>query len=501
MKYSPTKKIVIAIDGFSSCGKSTFAKEIAARIGYVFIDTGAMYRAVTLYGLRHGAVQDGDVNEALLIAMLPEIEITFAFNSERGASDIFLNGENVEKRIRSIEVSDLVSKVSGIAAVREQLVRQQQQLGRQKGIVMDGRDIGTVVFPDAELKIFMTADPAIRAQRRYKELEAKGEKVSLEEVERNLRRPGQQPHDPPRANGLGDAADRKNNLRSMYIEIDDKSGFCFGVVKAITKAEESLAELGKVFSLGDIVHNRVEVQRLEKLGLETIAHSHFPELDGQTVLIRAHGEPPTTYALAAAHRIRLIDATCPVVARLQTLVKKAHEQMSGCNGQVVILGKRGHAEVVGLTGQVDGDAIVIETLDDLDNIDFTRPVYLLSQTTQSLALFEEVHRTILERSADPSQVTVNDTICRQVSNRNPHLKEFVRRFDVVIFVCGRKSSNGKVLYQTCTEANPRCYNIEDEQELQREWFDDCRSVGICGATSTPKWLMQRVADTIRKTIG
>ena len=188
MKYSPTKKIVIAIDGFSSCGKSTFAKEIAARIGYVFIDTGAMYRAVTLYGLRHGAVQDGDVNEALLIAMLPEIEISFAFNSERGASDIFLNGENVEKRIRSIEVSDLVSKVSGIAAVREQLVRQQQQLGRQKGIVMDGRDIGTVVFPDAELKIFMTADPAIRAQRRYKELIEKGEQVTYEEVEANVRK-------------------------------------------------------------------------------------------------------------------------------------------------------------------------------------------------------------------------------------------------------------------------------------------------------------------------
>lgn len=187
MECSPTKKIVIAIDGFSSCGKSTFAKEIAARIGYVFIDTGAMYRAVTLYGLRHGAVQSGNVDEALLTAMLSEIEITFAFNSERGASDLFMNGENVEKRIRSIEISELVSKVSGIAAVREQLVRQQQQLGRQKGIVMDGRDIGTVVFPDAELKIFMTADPAIRAQRRYKELTAKGEKVSLEEVERNLR--------------------------------------------------------------------------------------------------------------------------------------------------------------------------------------------------------------------------------------------------------------------------------------------------------------------------
>ena len=186
MKYSPTKKIVIAIDGFSSCGKSTFAKEIAARIGYVFIDTGAMYRAVTLYGLRHGAVQDGDVNEALLIAMLPEIEISFAFNSERGASDIFLNGENVEKRIRSIEVSDLVSKVSGIAAVREQLVRQQQQLGRQKGIVMDGRDIGTVVFPDAELKIFMTARPSVRARRRYDELRAKGDEVSYEEILQNV---------------------------------------------------------------------------------------------------------------------------------------------------------------------------------------------------------------------------------------------------------------------------------------------------------------------------
>ena len=186
MKYSPTKKIVIAIDGFSSCGKSTFAKEIAARIGYVFIDTGAMYRAVTLYGLRHGAVQDGDVNEALLIAMLPEIEITFAFNSERGASDIFLNGENVEKRIRSIEVSDLVSKVSGIAAVREQLVRQQQQLGRQKGIVMDGRDIGTVVFPDAELKIFVTASADIRARRRYDELKAKGRPASYDEILKNV---------------------------------------------------------------------------------------------------------------------------------------------------------------------------------------------------------------------------------------------------------------------------------------------------------------------------
>ena len=238
----------------------------------------------------------------------------------------------------------------------------------------------------------------------------------------------------------------------MYIEIDDQSGFCFGVVKAITKAEESLQAGEKVYSLGDIVHNRVEVQRLEGLGLETISHARFPELKGCTVLIRAHGEPPSTYRMAEEQGTRVIDATCPVVAKLQRLVVKAHQQMKACGGQVVILGKRGHAEVVGLTGQVDSDALVVENLDDLDALDFTRPIYLLSQTTQSLALFESVKQAILARAVDPTQVTVHDTICRQVSNRNPHLKAFAARFDVVIFVSGKKSSNGKVLYRSCLEA-------------------------------------------------
>lgn len=287
----------------------------------------------------------------------------------------------------------------------------------------------------------------------------------------------------------------------MHIEIDDQSGFCFGVVKAITKAEESLSAGAKVYSLGDIVHNRVEVQRLEELGLETISHARFPELEGRTVLIRAHGEPPSTYALAAEHGIRVIDATCPVVANLQRLVVKAHEAMKACGGQVVILGKRGHAEVVGLTGQVDSDALVVEQLEDLDSVDFTRPIYLLSQTTQSLTLFERVKQEILTRAADPAQVTVHDTICRQVSNRNPHLQAFATRFDVIIFVSGKKSSNGKVLYRSCQEANPRSYNIEDEQELDPAWFRGCRSVGICGATSTPKWLMQRVAERIAAMTG
>ena len=287
----------------------------------------------------------------------------------------------------------------------------------------------------------------------------------------------------------------------MRIEIDEMSGFCSGVVTAITKAEESLEKLGTVYSLGDIVHNRVEVQRLEDMGLQTVSLQRMAELDGSTVLIRAHGEPPSTYSLAAEHGIRIIDATCPIVAKLQTLVKKAHERMRTCGGQVVILGKRGHAEVVGLTGQVGGDAIVVERPEDIEAIDFSRPVYLLSQTTQSLALFEQIRRIICERAVDPSRVTVRNTICGRVSSRNPHLKEFSGRFDVVIFVCGRKSSNGKVLYRTCREANPRSYNIEDESELRAEWFENCRSVGICGATSTPKWLMQRVADHIAKIFG
>ena len=300
---------------------------------------------------------------------------------------------------------------------------------------------------------------------------------------------------------MGRSAHRRTHRTALYIEIDEKSGFCSGVVAAITQAEESLAALGAVYSLGDIVHNRVEVQRLEKLGLQTVSRERMAELDGSTVLIRAHGEPPSTYRLAAEHGIRIIDATCPIVAKLQSRVKKAHEQMKACGGQVVILGKRGHAEVVGLTGQVAEDAIVVETPEDLDAVDFSRPVFLLSQTTQSPVLFEQIKEIILRRAADPAEVTIRNTICGRVSSRNPHLKEFSGRFDVVIFVCGRKSSNGKVLYHTCLEANPRSYNIEDENELRPEWFDGCRSVGICGATSTPKWLMQRVADRIARMFG
>ena len=286
--------------------------------------------------------------------------------------------------------------------------------------------------------------------------------------------------------------------QSMYIETDDRSGFCFGVVRAITEAEQALAEGGTVHSLGDIVHNRVEVQRLERLGLHTVTHDEMPAIAGGRLLIRAHGEPPATYAEARRLGIRIIDATCPVVARLQRRIMQAHEEMRPAGGQVVILGKRGHAEVVGLTGQVEEPTIVIEREEDLSMIDFTRPIHFLSQTTQSIALFETLGEEMKRRATDPAQVRIDDTICRQVANREQYLTEFAARFDVVIFVCGRKSSNGKVLSEVCRRANPRTFVVEEAGEIESGWFAGARSVGICGATSTPRWLMQEIADRIAK---
>ena len=270
----------------------------------------------------------------------------------------------------------------------------------------------------------------------------------------------------------------------MRVEIDDKSGFCFGVVRAIDKAERALADYGTVYSLGDIVHNRIEVQRLEGLGLHTVTHADLDGLGGRRLFIRAHGEPPSTFARAREAGVEVIDATCPVVAKLQERVVKAHAEMAESGGQVVILGKRGHAEVVGLTGQVAAPTLVVEREEDL------------AQTTQSIALFERLADEMRRRAADASQVVVHDTICRQVANREGHLAAFARRFDAVIFVSGRKSSNGKVLCEVCRAANARTYQVEEAAELRAEWFEGAESVGICGATSTPRWLMQRVADAI-----
>ena len=283
----------------------------------------------------------------------------------------------------------------------------------------------------------------------------------------------------------------------MNVIIDDNSGFCFGVVRAIGEAESALQSVGEVYCLGDIVHNRVEVQRLEQLGLHTVSHEDMERLGGRTLLIRAHGEPPRTYRKAEELGITIIDATCPVVARLQRRVSEAYSKMQEVGGSVVLLGKRGHAEVIGLTGQVNDDVTVIEGEADLNLIDFSRPIYFLSQTTQSIGLFNQLAEEIKSR-AEGVEVTIDDTICRRVAGREALLADFSRSVDVVIFVCGRKSSNGRVLYEVCRSANPRCYNIEEGSELESVWFEGAERVGICGATSTPRWLMEQVAEEVKR---
>ena len=284
----------------------------------------------------------------------------------------------------------------------------------------------------------------------------------------------------------------------MEVIIDDNSGFCFGVVRAIGEAESALERVGDVYSLGDIVHNRVEVQRLEQLGLHTVSHEDMKNLSGRTLLIRAHGEPPRTDRMAEELGITIIDATCPVVARLQRRLREAYDNMKEVGGSVVLLGKRGHAEVIGLTGQADDDVVVIENEGDLNNVDFTRPIYFLSQTTQSIALFNKLAEDIKMRAGDVA-VTIDDTICRRVAGREALLTDFSKSVDVVIFVCGRKSSNGRVLYEVCRSANPRSFNIEESSEIDLSWLEGAERVGICGATSTPRWLMEQVAESIKST--
>ena len=282
----------------------------------------------------------------------------------------------------------------------------------------------------------------------------------------------------------------------MRVVIDDNSGFCFGVVRAISEAESALQSRGEVYCLGDIVHNRVEVQRLQNLGLSTISHEDISSLSGRTMLIRAHGEPPTTYRLAEESGVEIIDATCPVVARLQRRVREAYAKMNEVGGRVVLLGKRGHAEVVGLIGQVDDDVVVVENEAELQGLDYSHPIYFLSQTTQSIDLFNRMAQCIMGNMAEGVECTVDDTICRRVAGREANLAEFSQSVDVVLFVCGKKSSNGRVLSEVCRKANARCYNIEEASEIEAHWFEGVESVGICGATSTPRWLMEEVASYV-----
>lgn len=279
------------------------------------------------------------------------------------------------------------------------------------------------------------------------------------------------------------------------IEIDNGSGFCFGVVTAIQKAEEEINKSGHLYCLGDIVHNSNEVERLQKIGLETITHEQLSQLHDVKVLLRAHGEPPHTYEVARQNNISLIDATCPVVLQLQKRIRNTYHETPGDNNpQIVIYGKKGHAEVNGLVGQTQGNALVIESVDEVDKIDFSRNIYLYSQTTKSLEGFKKIVDEIQHRVAGNVQFSSFDTICRRVANRIPQIKQFAQNHDVILFVCGSKSSNGRILYEECRRVNPLSYLISNETEINLSWLDGKEHIGICGATSTPMWLMNQVKD-------
>lgn len=280
----------------------------------------------------------------------------------------------------------------------------------------------------------------------------------------------------------------------IKIEIDQGSGFCFGVTRAIKKAEEELAAGEKLHCLGDIVHNGMEVERLREQGLDTIDHNGLKLQQSGKVLLRAHGEPPATYALARQNHIQIIDATCPVVLNLQQRIRRQYEQNP--EAQIVIFGKNGHAEVLGLVGQTGGQAIVVETIDDVKHLDFHRDIFLYSQTTQPLEEFHRIIDYIQQHIAAGATFRSFDTICRQVANRMPNIAAFARRHDLILFVSGRKSSNGRVLFNECRHMNTNSHQIEKPDEIRREWFDGVNTVGICGATSTPKWLMEQCRDHI-----
>ncbi|MGQ9846128.1 MAG: 4-hydroxy-3-methylbut-2-enyl diphosphate reductase [Bacteroidales bacterium] len=285
----------------------------------------------------------------------------------------------------------------------------------------------------------------------------------------------------------------------MKIEIDKHSGFCFGVVYAIEKAEKILDSGKSLYCLGDLVHNNQEMQRLEHKGLITITHDEYRKMRNATVLIRAHGEPPETYEIAKENNIELIDATCPVVLRLQKQVKEAYNKTE--QKQIVIFGKKGHAEVNGLVGQVNGKALVINSIDELDLINLRLPVTVFSQTTQSpnqyKMLIEELKKR-MKAIGTLHLLSYTNSICRQVSSRDKELRLFAQDHDVILFVSGKQSSNGKALFEVCKSVNPRSYFISEKEEIKTEWLQNVKSIGVCGATSTPMWLMKQIADYLSK---
>ncbi|MDD4657352.1 MAG: 4-hydroxy-3-methylbut-2-enyl diphosphate reductase [Bacteroidales bacterium] len=298
--------------------------------------------------------------------------------------------------------------------------------------------------------------------------------------------------------------DRKNSYGEMglKVEIDPKSGFCYGVIQAIKQAEDYLKENETLLSLGSIVHNKEEVERLESLGMEVIDHNELEILKNSTLLVRAHGEPPSTYKTALDNKIRVIDCTCPVVLNLQRKIKKGYESIKKDGGTLLIFGKKNHAEVNGLLGQIGGNAVVIESSADLNSVDFSKPTTIFSQTTKDVDEYEniiaQIKKLTLEQGGDLEKIKSHRTICHQVSSRHPNLKTFAKKHSVIIFVSGKESSNGKILFETCKSSNNRSYKIETCKDIDSAWFNKGDTVGVCGATSTPTWQLEEAAQCLER---
>lgn len=286
-------------------------------------------------------------------------------------------------------------------------------------------------------------------------------------------------------------------MSGLKIEIDPSSGFCFGVIKAIESAEKELEQNQILNCLGDIVHNNMEMERLQKKGMVSISTDELSKLNNKKVFIRAHGEPPQTYRLAKEHNLEIIDATCPVVLKLQKRIKQSWEALKAMNGQVIIYGKKGHAEVIGLIGQTNNEAIIIESFEEIKGIDLNKPTHLFAQTTKSIDEFKQITQYLKENISEKIEFKSFDTICRQVANRLPKMEIFAKTHETIIFVGGEKSSNAQMLFKKCKEANSNSFFVSNKTQLDKNWFiPQPKSVGICGATSTPPWLMQEIAKEI-----
>lgn len=285
----------------------------------------------------------------------------------------------------------------------------------------------------------------------------------------------------------------------MIIEIDKQSGFCFGVKRAVDQAEKLMENQSQLYSLGEMVHNHEEVERLQKRGMTTVTHEQLDELRGKTVLFRSHGEPPETYEKAKESGICVVDATCPVVLKLQQRVKKSYQEMAEKDGQVVIFGKKDHPETIGLNGQTGYKALIVSDLEELENIDFNKPIELFSQTTMPVDGFNQLVEAIQQRAKH--SFYPHDTICRQVANRLPRIGQFAKQYDLILFVAGKSSSNGKMLYNESLRNNKNTRFISKPEEIDQEWLTDVSSVGICGATSTPNWQLELVADYLKQILN